>query len=321
MNVIYYELPEYGDDVLMHYGRKGMKWYQHIFSAAETAGRAVTSGAKTVYKTGQKARNDRIEKAKNNAINTGDYEKIKKYERYMSDADLKKAQTRMESNAKLRTLQSEVGPSKRVQKKIDKAVRKGDFKNLMKLEKRMSDKDFKAAYDRLDTRRKIKDMNDQSALEKGIKVMETIGRVGTAVLTIKQVSAGLKKAKADKAESIKKQMEADEAVKILKSGQSKGYQSAMDNLAKEAALNVMKDDSEGSIKERTRKANKIYNDFKTTQYKGVSERKERKAEAKAKEESRQKSLAETKASLERQRLEENLREARAAAEEKLRKKR
>lgn len=321
MNVIYYELPEYGDDVLMHYGRKGMKWYQHIFSAAKTAGGAVASGAKLVYKTGQKVRNDRIEKAKTNAINTGNYEKIKKYEKYMSDTDLKKAQTRMESNAKLKDLQRDAAPSTSVQKKIDKAVRKGDFKKLMKLEKRMSDKDFKAAYDRLDTRRKLKDMNDQRVLEKGIKVIETIGRVGSAVLTIKQVSAGLKKAKADKAESEKKRMEADEAMKILKSGQSKGYQSAMDNLAKEAALNVMKNESEGTIKERTRKANKIYNDFKAAQYKGISDRNERKAEAKAKEESRQKQLAETAASLERQRLEENLREAKAAAEEKLRKKR
>lgn len=258
MNVIYYELPEYGDDVLMHYGRKGMKWYQHIFSAAQTAGRTVASGAKTVYKTSQKVRDDRIEKAKNNAINTGDYEKIKKYEKYMSDADLKKAQTRMESNAKLRTLQSEVGPSKRVQKKIDKAVRKGDFKNLMKLEKRMSDKDFKAAYDRLDTRRKLKDMNDQSVLEKGIKVMETIGRVGGAVLTIKKTAQGFRQVKADKEKTRQQQLESQQKQKELNDPNFKSFMDKARGLATSEAERIMKDESKGNMSARIKFASNEY---------------------------------------------------------------
>jgi hypothetical protein len=258
MNVIYYELPEYGDDVLMHHGRKGMKWYQHIFSAAKTAGGAVASGAKSVYKTGQKVRNDRIEKAKTNAINTGNYEKIKKYEKYMSDAELKNAQARMQSNIQLRNLQSQAAPSKRVQKKIDKAVRKGDFKSLMKLEKKMSDANFKAAYERLDTRRKLKDMNDQSMVEKGIRVMETIGRVGGAALKIGQNVQGFRQLKADKAKTNEQKLDNERKIAEINDPNFKSFMDKARGLATADAERIMKDESIGNMATRIKFSSNSY---------------------------------------------------------------
>jgi len=257
MNVIYYELPDYGDDFLMHHGIKGMKW--GIRRTAEQLGHFT----KRVYKTGKKFRDDRIADAKDRAISTGDYNKIKKYQHIMTDDELKRAKSRMETNKQLNELRDSQPLNKRDQRKVDKAVRKGDFKSLMKLEKKMSNADFKAAYDRLDTRRKLKELNNKSVIETGVKALETIGRVGTAVATIGKASRDIAENKQKRLEAKNKSIEALDPSR-------KGFMAKANGQAQKEAEKILSDESQGTMKERVKKASRVYNEIENAAKKRYS---------------------------------------------------
>lgn len=89
---------------LMHYGRLGMKWYQHIFGP-------VQSGAKYAQKAGQKiasakAAHDAKAEAKwqtkkEKIIRSGDPAKVRKYQTRMTDDELRRADNRIAERNKL----------------------------------------------------------------------------------------------------------------------------------------------------------------------------------------------------------------------------
>jgi len=89
------ELQSFIDDnseELMHYGRKGMKWYQHIYGAAQaTAKYAKKAGTKVAE---AKASHD--EKQKEKAIQSGDLKKVNKYKTKMTNTELKTAYDRVD---------------------------------------------------------------------------------------------------------------------------------------------------------------------------------------------------------------------------------
>lgn len=91
-------------DELMHYGRLGMKWYQHIFGP-------VQSGAKYAQKAGSKIASAKAthdakaeakwEKKKEKVIRSGDPAKVRKYQTRMTDDELRRADNRIAERNKL----------------------------------------------------------------------------------------------------------------------------------------------------------------------------------------------------------------------------
>lgn len=91
-------------DELMHYGRLGMKWYQHIFGP-------VQAGAKYAQKAGSKIASAKSahdakaeakwEKKKEKVIRSGDPAKVRKYQSKMTDDELRRAENRITERGKL----------------------------------------------------------------------------------------------------------------------------------------------------------------------------------------------------------------------------
>ena len=95
-------MPTYSEE-LYHYGRQGMKWYQHIYGP-------VQSIAKYAQKAGSKISNAKAshdakaeakwEKKKEKIIRSGDAKKVQKYFSKLTDDELKRADNRInEENA------------------------------------------------------------------------------------------------------------------------------------------------------------------------------------------------------------------------------
>lgn len=227
MSAIYYELQDYGDDFLMHYGRKGMKWYQHIFTTVRTGtergARAVGTAGKTVGRATAKAakatinfttditnstiddikayNRRRVDNAKEKAIATGNYKKIKKYQGIMTDDELRRAQSRMQQSNALRDLDRQSALSPSLQRKVNKAIEKENYKKLIKLEPKMSPKEMENALERLNSRTKLSELEETRKSEKKIRAMETVARVGKASYAIAEL-AYKKKELADKKEQL-----------------------------------------------------------------------------------------------------------------------
>lgn len=251
MSVIYYELPDYGDDVLMHHGIKGMKW--GIRRTAEQLGHF----AKKVYKTGKDIRAERIENTKSNAIASGNYDKIKKYEKYMTDAEIKSATDRMNAMSQLRNASAEnPNRSKQLDKQINKAIANADYQKVAKLQKHMTNEEFDQVYKRLDTSKKLKDAYEKSTVEKGIQVMETVARVGTAALNIGKNVQGFRDLKKQKAESKQKLQEAKNKEADAKDPTKKAYLDKVRDLAMKDAEKILFDKSVGSLSVRQKVAAK-----------------------------------------------------------------
>lgn len=251
MSVIYYELPDYGDDVLMHHGIKGMKW--GIRRTAEQLGHF----AKKVYKTGKDIRAERIENTKSNAIASGNYDKIKKYEKYMTDAEIKSATDRMNAMSQLRNASAEnPNRSKQLDKQINKAIANADYQKVAKLQKHMTNEEFDQVYKRLDTSKKLKDAYEKSTVEKGIQVMETVARVGTAALNIGKNVQGFRDLKKQKAESKQKLQEAKNKEADAKDPTKKAYLDKVRDLAMKDGEKILSDKSVGSLSVRQKVAAK-----------------------------------------------------------------
>lgn len=251
MNVIYYELPDYGDDALMHHGIKGMKW--GIRRTAEQLGHFT----KKVYKTGKDIRAKRIENAKSNAIASGNYDKIKEYEKYMTDAEIKSATDRMNAMSQLRNASAKnPNRSKQLDKQINKAIANADYQKVAKLQKHMTNEEFDQVYKRLDTSKKLKDAYEKSTVEKGIQVMETVARVGTAALNIGKNVQGFRDLKKQKAESKQKLQEAKNKEADAKDPTKKAYLDKVRGLAMKDAEKILSDESAGSLSVRQKVAAK-----------------------------------------------------------------
>ena len=110
-------------DELMHYGRRGMKWYQHIYgpvqAGAQYAKKAGTklSDLKTAY---DERKASKWEKKKEKIIRSGDPEKVRKIERKLSDDDLKRANNRIREHNTL-------NPQQQSKNFVDKQKEKSAF--------------------------------------------------------------------------------------------------------------------------------------------------------------------------------------------------
>ena len=146
---------------LMHYGRLGMKWYQHIFGP-------IQSGAKYAQKTGQKLANakkahDAKEEAKWKAnkekiIRSGDPSKIRKYQTRMTDDELRRAETRIFERNQLDSMTGHGSKDKSAraakadakwQEKKEQIIRSGDPAQVRKYQNRLTDEELKRADKRI----------------------------------------------------------------------------------------------------------------------------------------------------------------------------
>lgn len=91
-------------DELMHYGRLGMKWYQHIFGPVQAGAKyAQKAGSKIVSaKSAHDAKAEaKWEKKKEKVIRSGDPAKVRKYQSKMTDDELRRAENRITERGKL----------------------------------------------------------------------------------------------------------------------------------------------------------------------------------------------------------------------------
>ena len=127
---------------LMHYGRQGMKWYQHIFGP-------VQAGAKYAKKAGSKIASAKSahdakaeakwEKKKEKIIRSGNPDQVRKYQNRMTDDDLRRAKNRIDDKNKLDTMTGhESKSSKQAQNFVNQNGNKQsrdlirDFNNISK---------------------------------------------------------------------------------------------------------------------------------------------------------------------------------------------
>ena len=85
---------------LYHYGRKGMKWYQHIYGPVQTVAKyakKVGSKLSDAKASHDKKQLDRFEKKKEDIIRSGDAKIIRKNQDKLSDAELKRAFDRLKN--------------------------------------------------------------------------------------------------------------------------------------------------------------------------------------------------------------------------------
>ena len=111
---------------LTHYGRKGMKWYQHIYGPVQ----AVAQYAKKAKAKHDEKKQSKWETKKEAIIRSGDAKKIDKYKNYLSDDEMKRATNRLDSSGKLNTA---IG-KKQVEKNKDMSAQEiiNNFSNFAK---------------------------------------------------------------------------------------------------------------------------------------------------------------------------------------------
>lgn len=111
---------------LTHYGRKGMKWYQHIYGPVQ----AVAQYAKKAKAKHDEKKQSKWETKKEAIIRSGDAKKIDKYKNYLSDDEMKRATNRLDSSGKLNTA---IG-KKQVEKSKDMSAQEiiNNFSNFAK---------------------------------------------------------------------------------------------------------------------------------------------------------------------------------------------
>jgi hypothetical protein len=91
-------------DELYHYGRKGMKWYQNIFTAGKNL-RRKHKQKKALEKARQaKVAKKQEEEAKQKAVKTGDVKEILKYKDKMTTEELRDASARVRAMQDLASL-------------------------------------------------------------------------------------------------------------------------------------------------------------------------------------------------------------------------
>lgn len=95
---------DHNSEELMHYGRQGMKWYQHIFGPVQAGAKyAQKAGSKIVSaKSAHDAKAEaKWEKKKEKVIRSGDPAKVRKYQTRMTDDELRRADNRIAERNKL----------------------------------------------------------------------------------------------------------------------------------------------------------------------------------------------------------------------------
>lgn len=202
MNEIYYETQDYGDDFLMHYGVKGMKW-----GVRKQPSSLMTSTKKTVKKV-----EDYAKRAANSTYNT-----VKKGVALAKDIR-----------------------AKRIERGKKKAIATGDYELVMKYVKHMNDNELQEAYKRIDTTQKIRDINAKQAkeaVERGVRTVETIARLGEGVVKIRTATHKMremkekdyhinKKIKANKEEADKNKVTAKDSINTAKTAANKAVEKA-----------------------------------------------------------------------------------------------
>ena len=95
--------PEFKMDELYHYGRKGMKWYQHIYGPVQSIAKYAKKAGSKISEA--KASHDEkkqanFEKKKEQVIRSGDAKTIRKYQNNLTDDELKRAYNRLNNTPK-----------------------------------------------------------------------------------------------------------------------------------------------------------------------------------------------------------------------------
>lgn len=175
----------------------------------------------------------------------------------MTDAEIKSATDRMNAMSQLRNASAKnPNRSKQLDKQINKAIANADYQKVAKLQKHMTNEEFDQVYKRLDTSKKLKDAYEKSTVEKGIQVMETVARVGTAALNIGKNVQGFRDLKKQKVESKQKLQEAKNKEADAKDPTKKAYLDKVRGLAMKDAEKILSDESAGSLSVRQKVAAK-----------------------------------------------------------------
>lgn len=85
-------------DVLYHYGRKGMKWYQNIFGKKSSAAKAKSTEDK------EKKKEETIEEKKTRILKSHDAEKVYKNKDLFTDKELQEAFLRLNMERNIKNL-------------------------------------------------------------------------------------------------------------------------------------------------------------------------------------------------------------------------
>lgn len=147
-------------DEIYHYGRRGMKWYQHLFGPVQKIGKYAAKQVSNVHKNltseehAEKKRIKQMAKAERRA------EKLEE-KKYKLEEKREKRQEREYKEAL-----KEQNKQEKIAEKHEKFIRESDAETIYKHRAKLSDDELARAYKRLQAENNIKSLMDNGGAQK-----------------------------------------------------------------------------------------------------------------------------------------------------------